>query len=122
MPTGTEHREDAPVRVGLGLAGFRDGVWQGPAMRFGQVDVAHGFMAGWTARFHGTGQRCYMPLAVNRVESSHAKKPQRLLYEVAHCLRGGYLLLTWNIDEMSVRWLDFSEEKAARTAMAQLVL
>ena len=85
------------------------------------ADPAERFMAGWIARFHGTRRQRYEPLAVKRVVRCQDKKPERFLYELARGLTGGYLLLTWNIDEVSMRWLDFSDEQAAKTAMAQLV-
>ena len=88
---------------------------------FNLDDPAERFMAGWIARFHGTRRRRYEPLAVKRVVRCEDKKPERFLYELARGLTGGYLLLTWNIDEVSMRWLDFSDEQAAKTAMAQLV-
>jgi hypothetical protein len=71
------------------------------------------FMAGWIARVHTNPPRLYRALAMKRAEQHREGKTERLIYEVARFTGkpACYSLITWNIDEVSMRWRDFSSRR-----------
>lgn len=85
-----------------------------PIARFEQDDVLTGI--GWMQlQCNESG------LDVFDIHHRQAGRRSRSHPHRARRLTGGYLLLTWNIDEVSMRWLDFSDEQAAKAATTQLV-
>lgn len=77
---------------------------------FDLTDPSEQFMVEWLSRLHTGTSRLFQVIAMKRAERVVDGKTERLIYEIArHCdERGDYVLITWNIDEVSVRWLDVS--------------
>ncbi len=83
---------------------------------FTLTDPAEAFMAGWISRLHLDRPRLYRALAMKRAEQRSSDKAERLIFELAlwqgrpRC----YLVIIWNIDEISARWKEFSTRKDAQ--------
>lgn len=79
-------------------------------------------MAGWMTRFHGTRRRRYHVLSLKRAMFRASNRPERLIYELACCLAGtgSFMVITWNIDEVSVRWQEFGSRSEALALYQEL--
>lgn len=89
---------------------------------FNLTDPAEHFMAGWISRVHTEPPRLYLAIALKRSTQINAGKTERLIYEVAR-VRGKtphYTVITWNIDEISMRWRDFARRREAMAIYGEL--
>jgi hypothetical protein len=82
---------------------------------FNLADPTERFMAGWISRIHLNWPRLYQALAIKRSDRLIGDKPERLIYEVARFTGqpACYSVITWNIDELSMRWQDFARRREA---------
>lgn len=85
---------------------------------FNLNDPAEAFMAGWITRLHLNPPRLYQALDLKRSDSPAG----RLIYELA--LWQGrplcFLVIIWDIDEVSMRWQEFRLRRDATLRYRQL--
>lgn len=78
-------------------------------------DPRERFLAGWVTRVHINPPRLFKLIALKRAEQKADTKADRLIYELAHwqgrprC----YMVIIWNIDEISMRWQEFKTHAQA---------
>lgn len=80
---------------------------------FDLTDPAETFLAGWMTRVHLDPPRLFQALEFKRSEEITTG---RKIYELAAWLGQPrrYLIITWNIDEVSMRWKEFHRRSVAR--------
>lgn len=95
------------------------------AALFNLDDAAERFIVQTMQRFHGEHPGLYRALALNRVRNA---KQERVLVEVARFqpqrrqARAQWLLIYWNIDDISIRFQDQPSRQAAFTSYRDMAV
>lgn len=82
---------------------------------FNLADHDERFMAGWIARVHTEPPQLFRALDLKRSERWLGNKPERLVYEFARWQGRPrqYLVIIWNVDEISMWWKEWSRRSEA---------
>lgn len=80
-------------------------------------------MAGWISRVHTNRPRLFVAVNLKRTEPQAGGQTNRRIIELA-LWRGWprcYMVIIWNIDEISMRWQEFTHRPAALSSYTQLL-
>lgn len=85
-------------------------------------DPAERFMAGWISRVHTEPPHQFKAIDLKRAERIASEQADRRVYELARWTgrRPCYMVITWNVDEISMRWHEFRRRSEAVAAYQRL--